>query len=325
MMGTTVPKGFLPPHDGRHLLDAVAPELRHADLTSVNLEGPLCDHGVSHKCAPGANCYAFRSPTRYGRYLKRAGVDLASVANNHAGDYGELCREETEHTLNKLGIKWSGPPGTIAEVRRKGLKIAMIAFHTSPSCNDVNDLKTARALVRATKRTHNLVIVYFHGGGEGASHLHVVKGHELFFGEDRGDLPVFAHGVIDAGADLVLGSGPHVARAMEVYKHHLIAYSLGNFATYGRFHLAGPTALGMILQVTMNAHGRFLRGKILPTELAGKGVPRPDPKGRVIDLVRTLTASDFPTTGVVVARDGTITAPPSAQATPTASKTPAAK
>lgn len=309
MMGTSIPKGYLPPDDGRHLLDAVAPLLRHADLTSVNLEGPLCDHGTTDKCHPGENCYAFRSPTRYGRYLKWAGVDLASVANNHADDYGELCREETEHTLNRLGIKWSGPPGTVAEVRRKGLKIAMIAFHTSPDCNDLNDLKTAKALVAATKRTNNIVIVYFHGGGEGASHLHVIKGVEMFYGENRGNLPLFAHGVIDAGADLVLGSGPHVARAMEVYKHHLIAYSMGNFATYGRFHLAGPTAMGMILQVTLNAHGRFVRGRIIATKLVGKGIPKPDPKGQVIDLVRTLTREDFPKTGVVVARDGTITAP----------------
>src|SRR5262245_59661104 len=85
----------LPPDDG-NILAAVAPALNNADVTFVNMEGPLCDSGVTTKCREGSSCFAFRTPTRYAKYLAAAGVDLASTANNHAGDYGEKCRRETE-------------------------------------------------------------------------------------------------------------------------------------------------------------------------------------------------------------------------------------
>jgi poly-gamma-glutamate capsule biosynthesis protein CapA/YwtB (metallophosphatase superfamily) len=306
MLGTTVPEGHLPPDDGAHLLDEVRPLLTDADLTFVNLEGPLCDNGATTKCGKSGNCYAFRSPTRFGKYLVEAGVDLASTANNHSGDFGELCRRETEATLDKLGIRWSGPPGSIATVEHGGKKIALIGFHTSASCNHVNDHAGAVKLVKSAKATHDLVIVSFHGGAEGTAATRVKKGNEMFHGENRGDLPVFTHAVIDAGADLVLGHGPHVVRAMEVYKGRLIAYSMGNFATYGRFDLSGPLAIGMVLEVELLSDGRFSKGRILATRQEGKGVPRPDPDGKAVESVKRLTAADFPASGVVVGADGSI-------------------
>ncbi|MCB9765925.1 MAG: CapA family protein [Alphaproteobacteria bacterium] len=306
MLGTDFPAGNLPPNDGAGLLDAVGPLLRDADLTFVNLEGPLCDGGFTDKCGEGENCYAFRSPTRYGRYLADVGVDLASTANNHASDFGDTCRMETEATLDALGIHYSGRPGTIATVEHNGLKIGLIGFHTSDSCHNLNDTETAVALVQAVDADHDLVIVSFHGGAEGAKALHVPHGGERFYGENRGDLRVFTHAVVDAGADLVIGHGPHVPRAMELYKDRLIAYSLGNFATYGRFNLSGYLGVGLILDVTLDARGRFAGGRILPTLQEGEGVPAPDPEGQAIDLIRQLSAEDFPETGVKVAKDGSI-------------------
>lgn len=306
MLGTAFPEGVLPPDDGEGLLDAVAPLMRDADLTFANMEGPLCDEGETTKCKEGSNCYAFRSPTRYGRYVAEAGVDLASTANNHANDFGESCRLATEQTLDKLGIAHSGRPGTIASVTSNGLRVGMIGFHTSDTGHNLNDTDTAVALVRAVAAEHDLVIVSFHGGAEGGKALHVPHGKETFYGEDRGDLRAFTHAVVDAGADLVIGHGPHVARAMEVYNDRLIAYSLGNFATYGRFNLSGYLGVGLVLEATLDAQGRFVDGRILPTLQAGEGVPAPDPEGRAIDLVRQLSAEDFPTTGVIVAKDGRI-------------------
>ncbi len=308
MLGTSFPEGLLPPDDGVASLAGVAPLLRDADLTFVNLEGPLCDNGETKKCRKGGgNCYAFRSPTRYGQFLKDAGVDLASTANNHAGDFGELCRRETESTLDALGIGWSGPAGTVASVERNGLRVGLVAFHTSASGNDVNNHAIAAALVRSAKREHDLVVVSFHGGAEGAKALHVPKGRELFLGENRGDLRAFSRAVIDAGADLVLGHGPHVVRGLEFYKDKLVVYSMGNFATYGSFNLRGPQGLGMVVDVELDGRGHFQAGRLLATRQEGRGIPQPDPSNEVVGLVRQLTGEDFPDTGALVAEDGTLT------------------
>ncbi|RKG88348.1 CapA family protein [Corallococcus sp. CA049B] len=304
MLGTTVPEGYLPPEGGGSVIAAVRPLLEDADLTFVNLEGPLCDTGKTTKCRSPANCYAFRSPTSFGEYLKEAGVDVVSTANNHSGDFGEECRRATESTLDTLGIAWSGPPGSVATVERNGLKIGLVAFHTSAGCNHLNNLPTATALVKQTAATHDIVIVSFHGGAEGGKALHVPAGREMFFGEDRGDLRVFTHAVVDAGAHLVLGHGPHVARAMEFYQGRLIAYSMGNFATYGRFNLKGPQGLGMILEVELDSRGGFSNGRILPTKQVGAGITWPDPAANVVSLVRKLTTEDFPDTGARIADDG---------------------
>ncbi|MBZ4417631.1 CapA family protein [Myxococcus sp. RHSTA-1-4] len=306
MLGTTVPEGHLPPDGAASVIAGVRPLLEDADLTFVNLEGPLCDGGKTTKCRSKGNCYAFRSPTSYGQVLKDAGVDVASTANNHSGDFGEVCRRETEATLDALGIPWSGPPGSIATVERNGLRIGVVAFHTSPSCNHLNNLATATALVGAAAAEHDLVVVSFHGGAEGSKALHVPQGREMFFGEDRGDLRTFARAVVDAGAHLVLGHGPHVARGMEFYKGRLIAYSMGNFATYGRFTLTGAQGLGMVLEVELDGEGRFNSGRILPTRQIEKGIAVPDPSGAVIKLVRGLTAEDFPDTGARISEDGTV-------------------
>jgi len=306
MLGTTMPEGHLPPEGAAGVIAAVKGLLEDADLTFVNLEGPLCDGGKTTKCRSDNQCYAFRSPTEYGQALKDAGVDVASTANNHSGDFGEECRRQTEATLDALGIAWSGPPGSVATVERNGLRIGTVAFHTSPACNHLNNLPTAQALVRSAAASHDIVLVSFHGGAEGGKALHVPHGKEKFMGEDRGDLRTFTRAMVDAGAHVVLGHGPHVARAMEFYKGRLIAYSMGNFATYGRFNLQGPQGLGMVLEVELDAKGRFLSGRILPTRQVGEGLAVPDPEGRVISLVRRLSAEDFPRTGAQVADDGTL-------------------
>ena len=66
----------------------------------------------------------------------------------------------------------------------------------------------------------------------------------------------------------MLGHGPHVPRALEIYKGKLIAYSLGNFLTYGRFNIQGPSGLSYVLMVELDSDtGVFLRGRIVPVEL----------------------------------------------------------
>ena len=309
MIGSSFPTGYLPPNGGKDTFSEVAAALIDADITFGNLEGPLCDSGKTDKCTKSSNCYAFRSPTEYKHIYKEAGFDIVSTANNHANDFGHSCMLETEKTLDSVGIQHSGRPGDIAYTTANGLKIAMIAFHTARSAHYINDHETAKQLVSSLSQKNNIVIVSFHGGAEGENALHLPKGSETFYGEDRGDLRAFARAVIDSGADLVLGHGPHVLRGMEVYKDRLIAYSMGNFATYGRFSLSGNKGISMIVEVNMDSKGAFLGGKIIPTILVGKGTPALDPEKKSIDLIRKLSQDDFNKTGVLVAQDGTLQKP----------------
>ena len=312
MLGSPYPNDTrMPPKDGADLLKNVTPILSAADIAFGNLEGPMTDGGVSSKCSPGSTqCYAFRVPTRYGKYLKAAGFDVMSLANNHAGDFGDRGRTDTRATLDALGIKHAGSARakystTYLDVN--GLKVAFIGFAHNSVVPNVNELAAAGRLVREADKNADIVIVSFHGGAEGIGAQHVPNRTEIFAGEARGNLPLFARTVIDAGADLVLGHGPHVMRGMEMYKDRLIAYSLGNFATYGWFRLVGETAMTMILEASLDRDGKFVSGKIHSGKQEGLGIPVLDPKAASVRLVRDLSMADFPATAPKIADDGTIT------------------
>jgi poly-gamma-glutamate capsule biosynthesis protein CapA/YwtB (metallophosphatase superfamily) len=313
MMGSPFPNDSrMPPNDGADLLKEVTPILSAADIAFGNLEGPMTDGGVSAKCSPSSTrCFAFRVPTRYGKYLKDAGFDVMSLANNHAGDFGNSGRESTRRTLDALGIKHAGSdrgPFSTAVVEVKGRKVAFIGFGHNKIVPNVNDLDAARRLVTAAAKRADLVVVSFHGGAEGTNAQHVPSRTEVFVGEARGNLPAFARTVIDAGADLVLGHGPHVMRGMEIYNDRLIVYSLGNFCTYGWFQLSGETALTEIVETRLAPDGRFLSGKIHAARQEGRGIPVLDPTGESIRVVRSLSLADFGTNAPKIADDGTISA-----------------
>ena len=312
MLGSPFPNATrMPPNDGADLLKAVAPIFQAADIAFGNLEGPMTDGGTSTKCgASSANCFAFRMPTRYGKYLKEAGFDVLSLANNHAGDFGDTGRTSTRKTLDELGIKHCGSDKdqfamTILEV--KGKKIAFIGFAHNSLVPNVNDLDFAKKLVTEADKKADLVVVSFHGGAEGTGNVRVPQRTEIFFGEARGNLPLFSKTVIDAGADLVLGHGPHVLRGMEIYKDRLICYSLGNFATYGWFQLAGATAETLVLEVKIDPEGKFMSGKINPFVLREKGILTKDQTNSAISTVRRLSQLDFPKTAPKIADDGSFT------------------
>jgi hypothetical protein len=321
MLGSTFPDetgGLLPPNDGHGLLAEVTPLLMAADVAFGNLEGPLVDAGTSEKCArskPG-RCYAFRVPTRYGKHLERAGFNVMSLANNHVGDFGDPGRLSTRAVLESLGIRYAGAPGEVARLVVRGTRIAVLAFSTSPGTNDLRDVEGAARLVSEAAADADLVVVSFHGGAEGADRQRVPEGKEEFFGEDRGDLRRFARAAVDAGADLVLGHGPHVVRGMEVYKGRLVAYSLGNFATYGGFNLSGPNGLSLVLEARLAKDGAFLGGRIHPVRQERPGGPRIDPAGAVLPVVRQLSQDDFGAAAVEVGEDGAIAPPAAGGASP---------
>ena len=314
MLGTTFPDeggGLLPPDDGRALLAEVKPILSSADVAFANLEGPLADAGTSEKCArskPG-RCWAFRVPTRYAERLRDAGIDVVSLANNHAGDFGEPGRASTRAALDAVGIRYAGAPGEVARLEVRGTRIALVAFSTSAGTNDLRDVEGAARIVAEAKAAADIVVVSVHGGAEGADRQHVPSGHEEFLGEDRGDLRAFARAVVDAGADLVIGHGPHVVRGMEVLRGRLVAYSLGNFATYGGMNLSGPNGLSLVLEARLAPDGTFLGGRIHAARQERPGGPRLDRSGAVVAVVRRLSEEDFGPTAVRVAEDGTLALP----------------
>ena len=118
-------------------------------------------------------------------------------------------------------------------------------------------------------------------------------GPERAYGEFRGDPRAFSHAVVDAGADLVLGSGPHVIRGIERYRGRLIAYSLGNFAGWNNFSTSGTLGLSGLLTVRVDKSGEVLGGQWLSLKLNGNGVPARDATGASLKLVRKLSSRDF--------------------------------
>lgn len=310
MMGSDYPDPKLPPEDGKGIFDSVKHILQGHDIVFGNLEGPLLDsRNESTKCRTRGSCYAFRTPTRYVEHLKEAGFTALGIANNHASDFGEEGRESTIDALESAGIRPVGGP-LIARSLVKGRKIAVAGFSFStstPYSYSILDIKEAQRIVEGLKRDNDLVIISFHGGAEGIYAQRLYKGPEKFLGEDRGDVIRFSRAVVDAGADMVIGHGPHVLRAIEIYKGRLIAYSLGNFLTYARFNIRGPSGIGAVLQASLDARtGAFMAGRLVPVRLLNEGVPEPDPERRGISLMRRLTRQDIPSPRIEIMDDGAI-------------------
>ncbi|MFZ4591748.1 MAG: CapA family protein [Ignavibacteria bacterium] len=295
MMGTTYPSTDLPPNDGRELFDGVKDILEDADLTLGNLEGPFLNSGGTPKeCLTPDRCYSFRVPERYGEYLKDAGFDFMNLANNHGFDMGVKGREATYKVLDENEIGYAGTtdqPTVIIEI--KGLKIGIAGFAPNRGTMNINNNALVENTVKELKSECDLVYVFFHGGAEGAGAQNVPRRNEIFLEEDRGDVYEFAHLVIDAGADVVFGSGPHVTRAVEIYKDRFIAYSLGNFCTYGKFSLAGAQGIAPIIKVFMKKSGEFIKAEVTSVKQVRRGFPVIDESDAVLKTIIKLTNSDF--------------------------------
>lgn len=311
MLGTNYPsKKYLPPNGGSDLLADVRNILSDADLTFGNLEGTMFDgEGTPKTCRDSTKCYVFRTPASYIRHFSDAGFDVLSIANNHSGDFGPTGRKGTKAVLKNAGIAYAGLEGTdeTAVFVRNGVKFGFCAFAPNSGTCDIRKIEKAKALVAALANECDIVIVSFHGGAEGADNQHVANKTEMYLEEDRGNVVKFSHAVIDAGADVVFGHGPHVTRAVELYNDRIIAYSLGNFCTYGRFSLSGPAGIAPILKVFTDESGKFLKGEIIPVYQQKSHGPKIDPEKRVISKIRELTKADFPASGLNITADGIIT------------------
>lgn len=297
----------LPPNGGRDSLAGVTGSLRVGDITWGNLEETLGVGGTSH-CAGSSSstCFAFQAPPSYARLLTKAGFELVNLANNHGHDFLESGMHQTEAALRRAHLHWTGRPGQITVLKKKGLRVAFVGFAPYPWASRLEDVAAAQRLVRKADARADLVVVAIHAGAEGSGATHVPHGVEYYLGENRGDSRRFAHAVINAGADLVVGSGPHVIRGVERFHGRLIAYSTGNFAGYHNFGLGGTLSLSAIFRVTLRPNGSFVKGRWISVRLVGPGLPELDSSKASLHLVSQLSREDFGSRGARFRPDGLI-------------------
>ncbi len=306
MMGTTYPEIWLPPDSGQHLFDQAAAVLSAGDLTLGNLEGPLLNGGTCTKILQEGRSYAFRTPPSYARNLRRAGFDFLNLANNHLDDFGAAGRDTTILCLEANGLAWGGPGGRIGRLTVRGKTIAIVSFSFSAGANSYFDIPAAQRIVANLAQSNDYVIVSLHGGGEGVNYLHTPDSFEYFLGWPRGNVVKFSRAVVDSGADLVWGHGPHVPRAMELYRNRLIAYSLGNFCTWAGFNLDAERRYAPILEAVLDSTGALVRGRIY------SGLQTPgqylalDTLQRASRLIKRLSEEDFPNSCPRISDDGAI-------------------
>lgn len=295
------------PADPGSYLDRVKGRLK-GDVVFGNLEGTLTDVSDSPKCggAPAGDCYAFRTPPSYARYLAAAGFTVMNDANNHSYDFGQTGLEQTIAALHRAGIAQDGLPGEVTVVKAGGQKVAIVGFAPYSTTASLLDLPAARALIRRAARRAQIVVVAIHAGAEGSGAQHVTGKEEHYLGEDRGNPEAFAKMAVRAGADLILGSGPHVLRGMEIYRDRLIAYSLGNFSGFHNFETSGVLGASAVLHVTLDPDGAFRSGRIASVRLIEAGRPVPDPSGEGVRLIRELSREDLGKAAVRVGGSGRI-------------------
>ena len=308
MLGTNYPsESYLPPgQDCTPLLRPVHDILQSGDLLFGNLEGGFgSGPGTPKKCKDLTKCYVFRMPEHFLYCILEAGYDVLSVANNHVNDFGPGGRAKSAALLDSAGMAYAGfvtHPWTLFE--KGGVSYGFAAFAPNRGCMNLKDYDKAAEITAMLDSIADVVIISFHGGAEGKDHQHVHQGDEEYLGYNRGSVYHFAHRVVDAGADVVFGHGPHVTRAVELYGDRLICYSLGNFATYRRFNLRGPNGIAPIVKVIIDSEGRFMSGEVVSIYQPGEGGPRPDPSGRAALKLKELTEADFPDQKLMVDSDG---------------------
>ena len=305
MMGSDYPSKNLPSNQGRDLFTKIDSTLMGADLTLGNLEGTLLTGGVCTKKVQKGRCYAFRTPPGWAEHLLNAGFDFMNLANNHMNDFGAGGIKATKKALSDVGLTYGGAYSEVGQFEINGNKVAIVSFSTSPNTNSIFEIPNAQRIVAEQAKLNDIIIVSFHAGGEGLKFLHTRDTFEYFMGWPRGNVVKFSRAVVDSGADLVWGHGPHVPRAMEIYNDRLITYSLGNFFTWG-FNLGDERGYTPILKVVLDSTGVFQHGKIISAIQRTYKYLALDSLHRAAKLVKELSAQDFPESTPIISDQGLV-------------------
>lgn len=299
-----LPKSYNP----NAILRAADSLLNLGDVTFGNLEGAFSDGGTPRKqCKDPSRCYLFRMPTRYAGALQRSGFTHLSMANNHSADFGISAQHVTMHLLDSLGIVYAGlqmAPVSIDTVA--GHIVGFCAFAPNFGALQLNDYAVLRSTVMALAARCDIVIASCHMGAEGRDAARITRQREIFYGENRGNPYEIARVLIDAGADVVIGHGPHIPRALDLYKGRIIAYSLGNFCTYGGINVSGPNGYAPLLELEVSHEGKFLHGKIHSFLQSRDSGLQFDKSGRAARYMRDATRRDVPECQLHMASDGSL-------------------
>jgi hypothetical protein len=296
--------------DPDELLEPIHPLVADANVLLLNVEGAIGDGAAPRKCARASTlCYALRQQPSVAaalRHVNDSAVVVGNVANNHAHDAGDAGLFETRRLLAVAGVLVTGADTLATAVPvSDGDTIGVLGF--SPwRIAGVVDLDAVRRHVERAVERYGRVIVTMHIGAEGATARHTPDSTEHFAGENRGNSVAFARAAAESGASLVIGSGPHVLRALEWDGRSLIAHSLGNLVTYGRFNHSGYEDHGALLCATLAADGSVRDAVLRSTTQRAPGYVQADSTNRGAHDVAELTTADFPVTGAEVTAGGEI-------------------
>ncbi|MBO9620606.1 MAG: CapA family protein [Niabella sp.] len=309
MLGADYPnRSRMPKHN---ILLPLADSLKNSHFLIGNIEGVITDSTIPEKkCPLYGSCYVFRMPPGTEKQFKNAGFDFLNLANNHSGDFGTAALAQTMQLLDRAGIAYAGirPRHSYKIISKNHIRYGIIGVGFGWRHLQIAQPEAVVKQIKKIRDSTDILMVFFHGGAEGDTTEHVTRNTEVFRGENRGNVYAFARSCIDAGADLVLGSGPHVTRGIELYKQKLIAYSLGNYATFGAISLKGPMGMAPILKIRVNRKGDFINGRIISTrQLAGDDrTPQLDPTKKVIGRMQLLSKLDFPESPLTITQKGDI-------------------
>ncbi len=304
--GTNFPNYRLPRFRDQLLPKSVRNHLQGSDILFGNFESSLTNYPYTTKDISRGQIFAFRSPPAYAQLFSQVGFNVFNMANNHAMDFGLVGFKDTKKNLEAVGIATLGHKNQILYLKANNIPVGMIGFSPYEMYNSIHNLAAAEKLVAEAKNNANIVIVSMHAGAEGTQALHVKNETEFFYGENRGNSIKFARKMIDAGADLVLGHGPHVPRAMEIYKNKMIAYSLGNFLGYRTLSTNAQAGDSLILEVQLNSVGSLVSSKIIPIRMDRQGIPQVDRHFQTVKLMRYLNNQAFPKNPVKINNKGEI-------------------
>lgn len=294
------------------LLMPLRPLVADAEVVLLNVEGAIGEGDTTvDKCAGSTGgCYALRMPVSAGQAIRRLNARalvVANLANNHARDAGAEGLAETVRALRDAGVAVTGLD-TLATVVATpgGDSVAFLGFSTSGGVTDVRDLDAVRRHVARAAAANRRVVVTMHLGAEGVTAQRTRDSTERFMNGTRGNPVAFGRAATEAGAQLVIGHGPHVMRALEWRKDALVLYSLGNLVTYGPFSHREPMRRGAIACMAVDGRGAIHDPVLRATMQLAPGHVRADRAQRALRLADSLSTLDFPETGARIARDGTV-------------------
>ncbi len=228
------------------------------DEVIANLEGPITDHpSVSVGSAFGSrDNYVFTFDPKVTQALHNNHIRTVNLGNNHILNFGEEGLMQTRQFLDQSSIDFFGDPKdashrVVVETIR-GVKVALVNYNQFVSGGDDADVMTD---IREAKQSADIVVVYTHWGTEYVAPPQKVK-----------DL---AHTMIDAGADAIIGSHPHIVQESETYKNKKIYYSLGNFV-FDQF-FQDDTKKGLMVEMTIHPEDKSLSFRNIPIVLSTSG------------------------------------------------------